>query len=458
MSTRIVLKRPPLADYQRAILESPSRFTICEASTKSGKTHSHLWWGIEQWHRKDCPTTWEVWWVAPVYQQTKIAYSRLKANFSHVPGYTFNDSDLAARCPSGRVFRFKSAEKPDNLFGENVQAFIFDEFTRARPEAWPALRSTVTFTGGKGKMIGNFIGNANWGHQLMEAHKDDPDFAYFRINALQAVEAGILPAEEVEQARRSLPFNVFQALYMAEGSAHPLQLIRSDAIVSLWTNAHVPAGEPRMAVDVARFGRDRTVITVAHGLQVLHVETHDQTDIPEVARLVTQAATRFAIPRHAIVVDEGGVGGGVVDLLPGCIPFNGGAAQIKVKGDLNYGNLRAQCWYRAADIINSGGMWVKADDHRDSLAMELEVVRRAEDMAEGKLKVIKKDDMKSLLGRSPDIGDTLMMLMVFELKAPTSTFEDAIAGHAKAEQERRFKEFTHAHFPVTGVDRDTDGY
>jgi hypothetical protein len=103
-------------------------------------------------------------------------------------------------------------------------------------------------------------------------------------------------------------------------------------------------------------------------------------------------------------------------------------------------------------------MWVKTDDHRDSLAMELEVVRRAEDMAEGKLKVIKKEEMKSLLGRSPDIGDTLMMLMWFELKAPTSTFEDAIAGHAKAELERRFKEFTHAHFPAMGVDRDTDGY
>jgi len=272
------------------------------------------------------------------------------------------------------------------------------------------------------------------------------------------VDAGILPADEVEQARAALPPSVFQALYMAEGSAHPLQLIRSDAIVSMWHNEHVPEGQPTMAVDVARFGRDRTVLTVCHGLQIIHVEVHDHTDMPEVARLVNDAAKRFQVPRHRIVVDEGGVGGGAVDLLPGVVPFNGAAAAIKVKGDLNYHNLRAQCWYRAADLINTGGIWVRTDDHRDSLAMELEVVRRMEDMAEGKLKVIKKDQMKELLGRSPDIGDTVMMLMWFELKAPTSTFEGSIEVKAKEERERQFGERVAANFPIMGKTSDKDGY
>jgi hypothetical protein len=426
MTLEVEVEGFSLTDYQRAILDSPARFTICEASTKSGKTASHLWWGVVQWHRKDQPNTWEVWWVAPVYQQAKIAFMRLRANFGRVPGYAFNDSELACKNPQGRVFRFKSAEKPDNLYGENVLAFVFDEFTRARPEAWPALRSTVTFTGGKGKMIGNFIGNANWGHQLMEAHRGDPDFAYFKITAMQAVHAGILPTEEVEQARRSLPKAVFLALYMAEGSAHPLQLIRADAIADLWTNEHVPEGKKAIVCDVARFGRDRTVIGVFSGRRLKHVEAHASTEVPEVARMLDALAKQWAIPRSQIVVDEGGVGGGVVDLLKGCKPFNGGSPARKVKGDLNYANLRAQCYYRLADAINEAGYHIEVDDHREDFALELEVVRRSEDMAEGKLKVIKKDEMKELIGKSPDFADLLMMHQLLELSPSTDTFERAI--------------------------------
>ena len=430
------IKRPDLTGYQRDILDSPARFTITEASTKSGKTHSHLWWGIEQWHRKDVSQTWEVWWVAPVYQQAKIAFMRLRATFGKVPGYTFNDSDLSAKCPYGRIFRFKSGEKPDNLYGENVLAFIYDEFTRGRPETWPALRSTVTFTGGKGKMIGNFIGNANWGHQLMEAHRGDKDFAYFKITALQAVEAGILPAEEVEQARRSLPRGVFMALYMAEGSAHPLQMIAADAINDLWTNEHVAGmGKRYLTADIARFGRDKTVIGVWHGMRLVSIVSIPQHDMTEAAQVIRTMATSHKVPMSSVVIDEGGVGGGVVDMLKGCVSFNGAAAQIKVGKDVNYGNLRAQCYYRLADMVNDREIHIATEDNRDQIALELEVVRRMDDMAEGKLRVIKKDEMKELIGCSPDYGDMLMMRMYPELKPSTTTFEKSMA--AKSDRFRR---------------------
>ena len=35
---------------------------------------------------------------------------------------------------------------------------------------------------------------------------------------------------------------------------------------------------------------------------------------------------------------------------------------------------------------------------------------------EGKLEIVPKDDIKVMLGRSPDYGDALMMRMVFELE------------------------------------------
>ena len=85
-----------------------------------------------------------IWWVAPIYTQSKIAFNRVRPKFAGIEGYTVNLSDMALTNPNGVVWRFKSADKPDSLYGENVRAIVFDEHTRAKPEAFMALRSTLT--------------------------------------------------------------------------------------------------------------------------------------------------------------------------------------------------------------------------------------------------------------------------------------------------------------------------
>ena len=45
---QINYKRPYLTSYQKAILDSPARYTITAASTKTGKTASHIIWLFEQ--------------------------------------------------------------------------------------------------------------------------------------------------------------------------------------------------------------------------------------------------------------------------------------------------------------------------------------------------------------------------------------------------------------------------
>ncbi|HVI80408.1 MAG TPA: hypothetical protein VM715_20095, partial [Candidatus Acidoferrum sp.] len=47
---------------------------------------------------------------------------------------------------------------------------------------------------------------------------------------------------------------------------------------------------------------------------------------------------------------------------------------------------------------------------------ELEHVKRRDPDKDGKLKVLQKDEIKELLGRSPDFADMLMMRMFFELQ------------------------------------------
>lgn len=194
----------------------PSRYAFCEASTKAGKTSACIAWLFEQ--AIQGKSGYNYWWVAPVYQQAKIAFTRMKAG---LPKSLFvaNDGDLFIRLPNGATVWFKSAEKPDNLYGDDVHAAVLDEASRMREEAWHAIRSTLTATEGPVRAIGNVKGRKNWFFRLARiAEQGAAGMSYAKINAYDAVEGGVLKAAEIEDAKKLLPENVFRELYLAEAS------------------------------------------------------------------------------------------------------------------------------------------------------------------------------------------------------------------------------------------------
>ncbi len=168
--------RPPLANYQIDALFNDARYGIVEASTKAGKTAACLVWIIEQ--ALQGKSGQDFWWICPVYGQAKIAFRRLKAGLPR-ESYTANESDLTLTLINGSRIVCKSAEKPDNLYGEDVYAAVFDEASRAREEAWHALRSTLTATRGKVRVIGNVKGRKNWAYKLARrAESGEPGMSY----------------------------------------------------------------------------------------------------------------------------------------------------------------------------------------------------------------------------------------------------------------------------------------
>lgn len=120
---------------------------------------------------------------------------------------------------NGAVIWFKTGEKPDNLYGEDVHAMVIDEASRLREDAWHACRSTLTSTKGPVRIIGNVKGRKNWFFQLCrKAQAGEKGHKYTKITWKDGVAAGIINADEVEQARRDLPANVFRELFEAEPS------------------------------------------------------------------------------------------------------------------------------------------------------------------------------------------------------------------------------------------------
>jgi hypothetical protein len=218
-----IYERPWLYPKQlKAIFEPvdfegrPARYSLIEASTKTGKTVGCIMWLFEQAYLGR--SGWNFWWVAPIYGQAKIAFRRMK---KALPSEIFvaNEGELTITLLNGAVIWFKGADNPDSLYGEDVYAAVIDEASRAKEAAWHALRSTLTFTGGPVRFIGNVKGRRNWFFALCRrAEQGEQNLAYTKIVAYDAVAAGILRAAEIEDAKRTLPDAVFRELYLAEPS------------------------------------------------------------------------------------------------------------------------------------------------------------------------------------------------------------------------------------------------
>jgi hypothetical protein len=83
----------------------------------------------------------------------------------------------------------------------------------------------------------------------------------------------------------------------------------------------------------------------------------------------------------------------------------------------NYDNLKSQCYYRLADRVNANGIYLSFDDTnvKDWVIQELEQVKQKKLDSDLKKGVIPKEQVKELIGRSPDFADAIMMREWFEL-------------------------------------------
>jgi len=216
----IKLILPKLYPKQQSAIYSPARYSFVEASTKSGKTHGCIAWIIDQGSKLRRGQ--EAWWVAPVYGQTEIAFNRI-TRYLPQGFYKKNESKLTVKLPNGGIIRFKSGEKPDNLYGEDVYAAVLDEASRMKEGVWYAVISTMTKTEGPMRIIGNVKGRKNWFYrrcrQAQSNKETDPlHYDYHKITAWDAVGAGVLKADIINMAQTDLSEHVFRELYLAEAS------------------------------------------------------------------------------------------------------------------------------------------------------------------------------------------------------------------------------------------------
>lgn len=207
-------------------------------------------------------------------------------------------------------------------------------------------------------------------------------------------------------------------------------LMDYDAITDIFSNIVETSNDKYLIVDAARFGGDRIVFTFWQGLKNYKtvVKTMQGTDKTE--EDIRNFSIQEQIPYSHILVDEDGIGGGIVDHLKGIKGFvaNHRAFENPItKESENFENLKAQCAYKLADLVNTRKIAVQNDNmtEREDLTEELEQIKSKDADKDGKRKIIPKDEVKKNIGRSPDHGDCFIMRMFFEVQKAKSIFVPA---------------------------------
>lgn len=190
-------------------------------------------------------------------------------------------------------------------------------------------------------------------------------------------------------------------------------LVTYDEILEAFeTDVIVPEDKNYITADIARFGKDSTVVCLWSGLRLEKVQLIKGKSTEETAQFIQGWMQDYKIPANRVIADEIGVGGGVVDKLK----IKGFIANARPLNGANYSDLKSQGAFKLADMIRRKEFYFGITDSykKARIIEELEACLVAADLdSDGRQRIIKKDIVKAKIGRSPDFADAIIMRCFF---------------------------------------------
>jgi len=191
----------------------------------------------------------------------------------------------------------------------------------------------------------------------------------------------------------------------------PTALIEFSDISNIWEYKEVAQGIKYISADVARYGSDKAVIIVWNGFEVIEIITFDISSTTLIQNTIRALAVKHGVIFHNIVVDEDGIGGGVVDTLR-CKGFVNNSSPVNPV----YSNLKSECGYKLAEMIGNINVSGKYTiEQKEAINLELGQLKTFDSDKDNKLKILPKEKIKENIGRSPDYLDAFIMRMFFEV-------------------------------------------
>lgn len=195
-----------------SINNDPYKYYVLNIGRQFGKSllgvNQSLYWLFN--HSK-C----QIAWASPTYKQAKKVFKDIDHAFSDSP-QVFRDknkTDLFLESHNKATLQFFSSENYDNNRGPTFDYVIIDEAAWQYEAAWQEVMRAWVLVKGKKVIFLSTPKGKNWFHNLHCLDGTNPQYKSFTMTSYD--NPLILPSE-IDDARLTLPENVFRQEYLAE--------------------------------------------------------------------------------------------------------------------------------------------------------------------------------------------------------------------------------------------------
>lgn len=424
-----------LHNFQKDIVKNKARFKVIRSGRRSGKSSVAIEIMLfTAMNKKDT----NVFYVSPTQKQSRsIIWEALKSRLGKIG--EANESRLEMKVPTTdggtSIIYLGGWENRENFRGMKAHLIVFDELDTMRDffVGWQEIfRPALTDTGGSALFIGT-PKSENKNLRRMEMLGDnDSDYASFKFATSDNPH---IPASEIEKARLELDYDTYRQEYLAEYLDNQGSLFKYEALVDIFSNTVTKDNKKYMTVDIADDGSDKTKFSFWDGLEEYRREEFERLNTELIIGKIREYASMERIPFSNIAVDAIGVGAGVASssLLDGIVGFKSSYSPIKTDIDIvrlpnvgylqpapslvsDYKNLRSQCVFILADHVNNHKIASRVTGRqKEAIIEELSHYQDAS-KGDGKRMATQKDEIKEMIGHSPDDSDVFVMRMFFVIR------------------------------------------
>jgi len=296
-----ITPHPKQREMINGILNSEAKYHVACVGRQYGKSlmaiNLVLYWGINYGPCK-------ILWVSPVYSQSsKVLKELMQAVGSSGIVKSCNYSDNYISLKNGTEIFFRSAERYDNIRGMTMDYGIIDEAAFCKDEAWTEAIKPVFLVKGKKVLFISTPKGSNWFKNLYQLGLSE-DYPNYKSYTGSSFDTPFIDKEEIEDARRTLPENVFRQEYLAEFIDSGGEVF-ANIDKNLFHNWSQPVGKVYCGIDLGK-QEDYTVATfIDQDGKIIDIYRDNKT---EWSRMTTEILKRLKRWNATAMVEVNSIG------------------------------------------------------------------------------------------------------------------------------------------------------
>ncbi|WP_445780300.1 terminase large subunit domain-containing protein [Shewanella sp.] len=309
MNVNLFTPYPAQREFIDLYANSPHIFGVLVSPRGAGKTllsiNLALYWLLKNNNSK-------LGYITPIYSLGKEVFEIIQSRTTDLIESS-NKSDLTIKFINGSSIKFLSADRADSVRGFRFHYLILDEVAYLnKQDIENAILPTLNPNGRKCLMISTPRGKNHFYEYYLKGQEGNSDYISYRI---PLNECPYVKTELIEEARKSLPREVFRSEYEAEftDSTNDVFLnLENRCILDEWTLPN--RGDKYYAGVDTGLSSDYSVLTILNeaGRVVFVDRTNNDT--------IENIANRFIgkIKQYNVVggyVESNGVGKGMYELM-----------------------------------------------------------------------------------------------------------------------------------------------